>query len=198
MQHATDAERPTLRTVFDGAVFAFVPKEGHLALHVFVSTPCMPYPLPLISREYLFVRFAWTVFSYGLMTSFLAEGQPNHRAVLRWDQGEMKHTVEDMDQDKCKTVLYAKRAKSSSSSPSEKRRAGSGDAQGAGASVNADADTGGPLTDGECSGDKSSTTEADSDVEDSPPRGRSRKRAIDRVSGAEEHTNTQRARTTPV
>lgn len=200
--------RKDLHALFDGGVFTIVPKEGHLALHIFLSTPSQQledtyhnrvlWPLTLISREYLSVRFASTILSYGLTGEFLEEGLPDHRVILRWDPEGMTHAVEDMDQDKCKTVLYAKRAKSSSSSPSEKRRAGSGDAQGAGASVNADADTGGPLTDGECSGDKSSTTEADSDVEDSPPRGRSRKRAIDRVSGAEEHTNTQRARTTPV
>ena len=179
--------RNDLHTVFDSGVFAFVPKEGHLALHIFVSTPSrqlgevyhnrMLYPLPLISREYLFVRFAWTVFSYRLMTPFLAEGRPNHRVVLRWDPEGAKHTVEDIDQAKCTTVLSAKRAKSSSRSPSKKRRAESGSAQGRGTSADADAGT---------------------DTDDSPPRGRSRKRATDCVDSAEGYMNVQRARMVPV
>ena len=207
--------RKDLHALFDRGVFTFVPKEGHLALHIFLSTPSQQLestyhnrvlcPLTLTSREYLFARFAWTILSYGLMGEFLEEGLPDHRVILRWDPQRMMHAAEVIDQEKCRTVLYAKRAKSSSRSPSEKRPAESGSAQGRGTSANADAgtdadtNTDGPRTDEESSAENSfATEEEDSDTEDSPPRGRSRKRAIDCINSAEAYVNVQRARMVPV
>ncbi|KAK7422449.1 hypothetical protein QQZ08_009501 [Neonectria magnoliae] len=91
--------------------------------HVFNSTPsgdlprlwhnrplCSP-PSPA-SVEYLFARFAYTVFSPSVFKYFLDSNKA--RRLLVWDQEKLKHEIEDADPERCRSIWNASRSRSES------------------------------------------------------------------------------------
>ncbi|KAH7309075.1 hypothetical protein B0I35DRAFT_360195 [Stachybotrys elegans] len=95
----------------------------HVVGHVFNSTPSGDLPRlwhnrPLCSPpsaasiEYLFARFAYTIFSPSVFKYFLDSSKA--RRLLVWDQEKLKHDVEDADPERCRSIWNASRSRSES------------------------------------------------------------------------------------
>jgi len=126
--------RSDVHTVFDQRRFAIIPKPlppnkdspvtHSLAVHVFSPGSSIQFtklyhhvalqPLNGISLEYLFARFAWTIFAYS--TQFLQQGAK--RALSLVQNGEV--SIQELDSEKC-LQLYQRR-KPRSLSPQKRKR----------------------------------------------------------------------------
>ncbi|KAH8650750.1 hypothetical protein BGZ61DRAFT_469186 [Ilyonectria robusta] len=91
--------------------------------HVFNSTPsgdlprlwhnrALCSPPSSASVEYLFARFAYTVFSPSVFKYFLDSNKA--RRLLVWDQEKLKQEIEEADPEKCRSIWNASRSRSES------------------------------------------------------------------------------------
>jgi hypothetical protein len=131
-----------MHTEFDGKVFAIVPKRdrtpghddarGGLSLVVHAVDPKMDMHfqqrfhnrkvLPLGCRiEFLFARFAWTIFSAGLLSPFLDKCVTS-RLILVHDRNTGTSTVESRNPEQARGLLAA--SQSRSASPRKRRAPG--------------------------------------------------------------------------
>ncbi|KPM46517.1 hypothetical protein AK830_g41 [Neonectria ditissima] len=178
------------------------PKEEpvHVVGHVFNSTPSGDLPQlwhnrPLCSPpspssvEYLFARFAYTIFSPSVFKYFLDSNKA--RRLLIWDEGKLKHEIEDADPERCRSIWNASRSRSESP---KKRARSTGNGQ--------QDDDGeyrpGPLG---TASDEDSAYHDDSphlaefaSEPDEPERGRRRKRKSDEYSGRTDLNAAKRSR----
>lgn len=120
--------RSDIHTVFDNKTFAIVPKRdrgrGDLSLVVHIVNPIPDSYfnwhyhnrklLPLeCSIECLFARFAWTIFSPGVLGAFLTRCTTS-RSLLVLDPSTGTATVESRSYEQVQAILAASRSRSAS------------------------------------------------------------------------------------
>lgn len=98
-------------------------EQLHIVGHIFSNTPSGDLPRlwhnrplyhnpPAVSVEFLFARFAWTIFSPYVFKYFLDSNK--ERTILVWDEKKLGHRVEEAGVEQCQAILKASRARSQS------------------------------------------------------------------------------------
>lgn len=116
--------RSDIHTLFDQKRFVIVPKADTFVIHVLASgtslelVNCyhnvMLQPLTGVATEYLFARFAWSIFAYS--TPFLMDGLA--RTLLLYVDDEVK--VVEYSREQCRQLISG--SKSRSQSPRKRQR----------------------------------------------------------------------------
>lgn len=119
--------RSDIHTIFDQKRLVLVPKISAFVVHIlapgFTSELVDLYhnvqlqPLAGVAVEYLFARFAWSVFT--LAVNFLQQGY-GRRLMVRGENGETKVTESTGDQ--CRQFSVSRGTKSRSQSPRKRQR----------------------------------------------------------------------------
>lgn len=119
--------RSDLHTSFDKRNFALVPKGDTWVVHVFVpgrtgETARLYHnvslqPLTEIKTEYLFTRFAWTVFGQSV---FLRQQSKRRLVILAPDDGAIEE--QEMSIEQCQKLLRELNARNRSASPKKRTR----------------------------------------------------------------------------
>ncbi|KAF2009685.1 hypothetical protein BU24DRAFT_455619 [Aaosphaeria arxii CBS 175.79] len=118
--------RSDIQDLFDQKLFVVVPKSAQLVVHILApgSSPELTdlyhnvalQPLVRIAIEYIFARFAWSIFAH--CTDFIVQGL-ERRLVVRKDEGAI--SVEDFSGEQCLRI-FGRGQTSSHPSPRKRSR----------------------------------------------------------------------------